>query len=874
MQQLTLIHREREHHMKRHLSSRFAALIVLSFPLLFRAAAAPLAGLSPESYGILKKIPVYIQEWHIWWGFPWPDRRQPFSHIESPLTVEKEPWRLFWNRNGYPLVGLYDSGNPEIIRWQIRCMKAAGLTTAAAMIHPEWNVGESYIQEESRNLIKLLLDIAAEEQFPIFFMDEVAFRKGSPAQHPEVMIRRFVRFLKQYGSHPGLWKQEGHPVIYFQTYGFDIPSEELGRVFDAVEAETGPVSWMTFGDPGRFGSLKKLRYFVSGSSLHRKNAQTRQWQLQNQDPEQIFAAARKQGKTISDMQYIRFDGTSQNWRQTGVTAYGLDGRRLEKTILASLRGKPDFVMLSSWNDWEEGTTMEPGWDFDGFSGDPYRYCRVVAHLKGREFIPPPLPPKESVHPTIWEKLGYGDGAGPLVDSVERTHSRGGSLIVTVRDTVSEITGLEAVWEGDLFWKAPQSSEAAATGYLQLTSRMPIQTERLCNVFEFTQGRAMPAGGEPLRFDSPQLRTFHDHFAVGVATEFQPEQPFGRVTVTMPNRETVRRMEPRGAVETTSTLNFTPHTRKEQFPADLWDGWRTAVGLNPRPIDFSRGGLTLTAPGQKVGQISLLGAPRPDRVLHNGRNVEGSDGRHKRFIVAIPDEILDTPGAHFLWLRACDKAGNWGSPILYAVPNYESFDRSETLPPPAPLSVPGAVLAANAASLQGWNGTMKIVQEKPFGRVFRIGNGTASRNLSHPVDSAFTLSFDAIHRNHRRLLLVGLLDDAMQNGLLVSWDSSGMEMEKGNGVAGIRLYRENTPVTWSRTGTVLQQGNSGHHAVSTKSMAKFTLHCDPASRRATLRVDGKTVAETSLPSLPAPLTKLYIRGNDAQLLNNIVVSPGK
>ena len=58
------------------------------------------------------------------------------------------------------------------------------------------------------------------------------------------------------------------------------------------------------------------------------------------------------------------------------------------------------------------------------------------------------------------------------------------------------------------------------------------------------------------------------------------------------------------------------------------------------------------------------------------------------------------------------------------------------------------------------------------------------------------------------------------------------------------------------------------------MAKFTLHCDPASRRATLRVDGKTVAETSLPPLPAPLTKLYIRGNDAQLLNNIVVSPGK
>ena len=109
--------------------------MTMNWKTLGLAACAALAGsvfggtqMNPKSFGALKDMPVYIQEWHVWWGFPYPDRQQPFSHMSSTLTAEREPWRLNWNRNGYPLVGLYDAANPEIMRWQIRCMKAAGLT--------------------------------------------------------------------------------------------------------------------------------------------------------------------------------------------------------------------------------------------------------------------------------------------------------------------------------------------------------------------------------------------------------------------------------------------------------------------------------------------------------------------------------------------------------------------------------------------------------------------------------------------------------------------------------------------------------------------------------------------------------------------------
>lgn len=106
--------------------------MTMNWKTLGLAACAALAGsvfggtqMNPKSFGALKDMPVYIQEWHVWWGFPYPDRQQPFSHMSSTLTAEREPWRLNWNRNGYPLVGLYDAANPEIMRWQIRCMKAA-----------------------------------------------------------------------------------------------------------------------------------------------------------------------------------------------------------------------------------------------------------------------------------------------------------------------------------------------------------------------------------------------------------------------------------------------------------------------------------------------------------------------------------------------------------------------------------------------------------------------------------------------------------------------------------------------------------------------------------------------------------------------------
>lgn len=850
---------------------------VTGIAVLVAMAAGNALELSRDSFGLLRDTKVYIQEWHIWWGFPYPDTRQPLAHMGTTLTAAGEPWRLNWNRNGYPLIGLYDSINPEVIRWQIRCMKATGLESAAVMIHPEWNTGIGFIQEEKGNIVKTILDIAAEEQFPVFFMDEVAFRHGSVAQKIDVCVERIAGFLGKYANHPGFYRVDGKPVYYFQTYGWKVSAAEIEQMFRRVEASTGEVHWMMFGPVSTFSKVPQLKQIVDGANIHRRDRATRNWKLEEQAPAGIFDAAHRNGKLVADMQYPKFDGTGQPWRQHGVAVYGQGGRMLEKTVIASFSAKPDFMMLSSWNDWEEGANFEPGWDFDGVSDDPYLYCKVIAHLKGIEFVPPPFPAKEYVHPTIWEKLGYGDGAGPLVEKITRSHARGGSLTVTVRDSMSEVTGLEVVWDGDLFWKAAQENSAKHTGRLSSAGGVGASVQQQ-DIFGFTPGYAAELQTAETAFSIPAGGMAEQEFAVGAAWAFAPESPLDGLKVRLANRDEIRLYEPKGGVEKDMVLNLTPYPRANQFPEELWNGWRTNVAVTLRPADTSRG-LRVQGGGRKLGLLSLLGKPRSERVLETGRSVT-PDGLTKQFHIRLPDSVLETPGAHFVWFRARDAAGNWGSPVLYAVPNYEFFHPVVTAAgaaPESPLQIPGALIADNCATADGWKsvGNLELKVEAAERAVtessFLLGNTLVYRELVPAIaNGGFQLSFLANHVNYERKMIALLTDSEGKRGYGVAWDSRGAGQNAGNGVVQIVKYESDKPFSWNASCTVLGSANPGVPAVG-GPLTGFEFSRNAGSDELVLKVNGKTLLSRTDAAF-REFGRLYLRGNQSQRIDRIILTP--
>ncbi len=638
-------------------------------------AAPPAPATQPphiSTFGITKGIPVYLQEFHIWWGFAYPNPQYAVSHIESTYCSFREPWRLEWNCNGYPMVGLYDSHNLDIVRWQLRCIKATGVTAVAIQLHPVIGEGLHFIQERG-GFISQILKIAAQVKMPVFFMDEVAFRPDAQSRDPKIMAQRIIRFLKRYASSPGFYKINGAPVYYYQTFGYWVGVKKTSQMMREVEAAVGPVYWMIFGDVAQVGRVPQVKAIVCGNNLARCNPTTRKTDFDSTEPGYIFNLGHKFHKLIGDLHYPKFDDSSQPWRRAWVSQYGHQGAFLKATVANSMKYHPDFLMLSSWNDYEEGAYFEPAWDFDGFTGDPYLYCRVLAGLRGIKFVPPPLPPKQALHPTIWEKLGYGDGAGPIIDHIYRSHVRGGSLEVVVRDTASAVAGLEVVPDGDAWWAAPQPGQDGPTGSLKLCFGEVGKPQEVSDHMGHTVGQACNTGLGKLRFElTTDPARLGDQPFVGVAYATDPMDPTRPVHVLLPRQTPAPTMEPVGGFQTHDILPMSPPCQAQEIGTQAWAGWQTGVAYAYAPVNLKppQHEITLDAPGCNLALISLLGPPRPDRILTTPSVKHDAQGRCVSYYITLGAEQLDHPGVHFIWFRAKDSVGNWGSPRLYAVPNYE------------------------------------------------------------------------------------------------------------------------------------------------------------------------------------------------------------
>ena len=863
--------------MIRHSLAAIAATLLLA-AVPAPSQAQPVAKPADTAFGVTKSIPVYLQELHVWWSFPYPDDARTPGHLETSYTSYLEPWRLQWNRNGYPYVGIYDSRNMEIFRWQIRCIKATGITSVAVMIHPDMDAGLDFIQERKDfaqdNFIRQLLDVAAQEKFPVFFMDEVAFRNAVPPKDPKVMAQRIIRFMKNYGSHPGFYKIDGKPVYYYQTFGYWVGAEKTQQMMVEVEAAVGPVYWMIFGSADEVGKVPLVKAIICGANTNQKKSSTRVRDIALSDPNVIFAAGHKLGKKMGDMEYPKFDGTSQPWRVGGVSHYGMDGKFIEATITDAMKAHPDLLMVSSWNDWEEGANFEPGWDFDGFNGDPFMYCRLLAKLRGVEFVPPPSPPKGAVHPSIWEKLGYGDGAGPIIDSVRRTHVRGGSLEVIVRDTASAVAELEVVPNGDLWWRAAQPGEKSATGNLILVGGSLGISRPMPGPLGFQVGNACGTSGEVLKFKpAGDPSSLGENVAIGVAYATDAANPVRPVHAYLPRKIPVNT----GGKE--EFLLVSPSNKAAEVGSDAWIGWQAGVAQSYAPVNLTNPEVPIRvdARGCDLASVSLLGSPKAERFFKTPPVKRDAEGRCVSYYVTLTPEQLDKPGVFFLWLRAKDSVGNWGSPKLYAVPNYES-PSGPPIQASVDFAVPkNAVLADPMLSAANWKvmgmSGAKVQSENQVVRrsCVALGETVLGATFGQQLDGSFIAHFKIMHTEWQRGAMVWITDEGGGKGYGVLWDSQNADANHGQGTVMLLKLDQTAAPEWTDRGTPLGERVPSGHPAMQRPFAQFVLRRDGATGNLTLEIDGKVVA-TATDKSTNRFARIFLRGNTMVLFNDVVVQP--
>ena len=229
-----------------------------------------------------------------------------------------------------PLIGFYDSRSEEVMRYHIRLAQSVGFD---GFISSWWGPG-AYTDRAFEEMLPVARDMG--------FYLTVYFEIAHDIEHLEEQLRYL---LTRYGDHPAFMKVDGRPVIFI--YGrvigeFEI--EDFSQVFARLESEGLPAFYMAdrldedYLDV--FDGLHTYSPLRAMGDYPEVNAQC-------QEANKTFAATLAPGY---DDTIIRVPGLVVD-RENGT--YYLDSW---ETVMLT---QPDWVLVTSWNEWHEGSEIEP-----------------------------------------------------------------------------------------------------------------------------------------------------------------------------------------------------------------------------------------------------------------------------------------------------------------------------------------------------------------------------------------------------------------------------------------------------------------------------------------------------------------------------------
>lgn len=674
------------------MSQRFVSVIAALAAVASLCAADPVSPPATTTWrdvaGVrvpVLKMPLYVMEFHVWYDAPvGPEGRPGWFHGGMTERAETDSMGPDWMRMrkgvGWPLPGSYESGDPGIIRWQLRCLKATGVDGVFIQLFANWTRPEVFLRTVE---FETILHIAEEEGLKVAIHDEVQFR-NPPAKDPVNMAKRAGDALRKYGSSPAYLRIAGKPAYAFQWWGQlkggDFPGEsheQLQGMMQKADEIAGQASfWMPFRHMSD-RTLMALPEYGGGVVMSNCNNQFRVVRP-DAEPNQggrfpvspgfvdgvpspvmvakeveLLAKTRKDfpNKKLGLWAYPAFNNSTQHGNSDPITWLPRrGGQTLAEALAAFQEYGCDFIMLSSWNDWEENTAIEPGFMYDGFTGDPYLSCRIVAAAKDRDFVPPPLPPKESVDPLMWQRL-YGIDRTPPRISRSRYLPLEPALIVEAIDSGSAVAGVSARTTGD-WWCAATGDAATAGPGLRVRSKTPV-----------TDGAWQVAHNQTLEFDLDR-EALRGQDRLWLAIEFTGTAK-GSLAVTYPS--SVERADNRPTDENRVEMKSyfaVPGTNAWSAESRLLRAVSVAQG---KPLVIRYNGEGGTASIARVHLFRVQPAGAPEKLAANaivGLEISGvpATSQVKSFRLAVPN--LRAPASSAVYLEVRDAAGNATQPMPF------------------------------------------------------------------------------------------------------------------------------------------------------------------------------------------------------------------
>jgi glycoprotein endo-alpha-1,2-mannosidase len=248
----------------------------------------------------------------------------------------------------FPALGAYDSHDPKLIEEHFREAKDAGIT---GFIVTWWGQGDFHDQT-----MPLLLQAAQKHGISLTVYFENVNKDGA--------VKDILYLLEKYGKHPAWLKIDGRPVLFIYSRAVEqLKVSGWQKVIVEADAQF-PGGAVFIADQ----ITKSAAPVFDGVHTYNVTAHTAA-----KTPDQIRAWAK-----VAFKDWVRIAGTNHIACLTVIPGYddSSQGRKLPRPITERFAGRtyqalweeaiaanPDWILITSWNEWHEGSEIEPSVEF-------------------------------------------------------------------------------------------------------------------------------------------------------------------------------------------------------------------------------------------------------------------------------------------------------------------------------------------------------------------------------------------------------------------------------------------------------------------------------------------------------------------------------
>ena len=279
--------------------------------------------------------------YYTWYGTP-----EVCGHWHHWSEGGHDPEKI--DRNGYRDIGatnhpdpdVYDSNDPSAIRRHLALCEEMGID---ALIATWWGVGDYH-----DNALKVVLQEANNSPTKVTIYYETIRSPHSV----ESAVKDFVYILDSYGDEPAFLKVDGKPVIFVYgramgQLGADDWKEVLKQVKSKYDA-------LFIADTGK----KELIEIFDGGHSYNPVGEICAEENMEESYAQLVKKCREAGKIACATVIPGYDDSNIG-RARVLVAERKNGQLYRELWDLAMKAQPDWILITSFNEWHEGSEIEP-----------------------------------------------------------------------------------------------------------------------------------------------------------------------------------------------------------------------------------------------------------------------------------------------------------------------------------------------------------------------------------------------------------------------------------------------------------------------------------------------------------------------------------